>query len=73
MKGKKGPFQPQTLLWWLAIISLTVSAALYFFLREQAQYDISLDERRLQFPLVGIIIAGICIIAGTARHWFYPK
>jgi hypothetical protein len=70
MKGKKSPFNPKALLWWVAIISLTVSAALYFFLREQAQYDVALDQQRMLFPLIGIIIAGICIIAGTAERWF---
>jgi threonine/homoserine/homoserine lactone efflux protein len=73
MKGKKNQFNPKALLWWVAITSVAVSAALYFFLKEQAQYDVALDQRRLLFPLIGIIIAGICIIAGTAGRWFYPK
>ncbi|MCF7817228.1 MAG: hypothetical protein K9M54_05040 [Kiritimatiellales bacterium] len=73
MKGKKNPFQPKALLWWVAIISLAISGALFFFLKEQAQYDVSLDQKRMLFPLVGIIIAGVCIIAGTAGRWFYPK
>lgn len=70
MNNKKGPFNPHALLWWVAIISLGVSAALYFALKTQAQYDVELDQRRLLFPLIGIIIAGVCIIAGTARRWF---
>ncbi|MEN8253857.1 MAG: hypothetical protein ABFR33_00155 [Verrucomicrobiota bacterium] len=73
MKGKKNPINPKMLLWWVAIISLAVSAALYFLLKEQAQYDVALNQRRMLFPLIGIIIAGICIIAGTAGRWFYPK
>ena len=73
MKGKLSRLNPKALLWWVAIIALAVSAALYFFLKEQAQYDVALDQRRLLFPLVGIIIAGVCIIAGTAGRWFYPK
>lgn len=73
MKGKKNPFQPKALLWWVAIISLAISGALFFFLKDQAQYDVSLDQKRMLFPLVGIIIAGICVIAGTAGRWFYPK
>ena len=73
MNGKKSPFSPKALLWWVAIISLSISAALFFFLKEQAQYDVSLDQKRMLFPLVGITIAGICIIAGTAGRWFYPK
>ena len=73
MKGKKNPINPKMLLWWVAIISLAVSAALYFLLKEQAQYDVALDQRRMLFPVIGIIIAGTCIIAGTAGRWFYPK
>lgn len=73
MKAKKGPFNPQALLWWVAIIALGVSAALFFFLGEQAQYDSALNQKRMLFPLIGIIIAGVCFIAGTASRWFYPK
>lgn len=73
MKAKKGPFNPQALLWWVAIIALTVTLALFFFLREQAQYDPALNQRRLLIPVIGIIIAGVCFIAGTAGRWFYPK
>lgn len=73
MKAKKGPFNPKSLLWWVAIIALTVSIALFFFLREQALYDPVLNQRRLLFPVAGIIIAGVCFIAGTASRWFYPK
>lgn len=73
MKDKKNLLSPKALLWWIAIISLAVSGALFFFLKEQAQYDVSLDQRRMMFPLIGVIIAGICVIAGTAGRWFYPK
>jgi hypothetical protein len=73
MRGKKNPINPTSLLWWIAIISLAISASLYFLLKDQAQYDPVLDQRRMLVPLVGIIIAGICIIAGTAGRWFYPK
>ena len=41
MKGKKNPINPKMLLWWVAIISLAVSATLYFLLKEQAQYDVA--------------------------------
>ena len=69
----KNLFNSKLILWWVAIISLVVSAVLYFALKEQAQYDVALDQRRMLFPLIGIIIAGVCIIAGTAGRWFYPK
>ena len=73
MKPKKSPFQPHALLWWVAIIALVVSGFLYYMLGQQAELDVSLDQRRTLFPLIGIIIAGVCIIAGTAGRWFYPK
>ncbi len=73
MKAKKGPFNPKALLWWVAIIALAVSISLFFFLREQALYDPALNQRRLLFPVVGVIIAGVCFIVGTASRWFYPK
>lgn len=73
MKAKKGPFNPNALLWWVAIISLVVSGALYFLLKDQAALDVNLRQKRMIFPLVGIVIAGVCLIAGTASRWFYPK
>jgi len=73
MKGTKNPFNPKALLWWVAIISVAVSAALYFSLGEQAELDVALRQRRMLFPGIAVIIAGICIIAGTAGRWFYPK
>ncbi len=70
---KKSPFQPHALLWWVAIISLAVSGALYYFLGTQAEIDVNIRQQRMIFPLVGIVIAGVCLIAGTAGRWFYPK
>ena len=61
------------MLWWVAIISLAVSGSLYYFLGTQAEIDVSMGQTRLMFPLVGIVIAGVCLIAGTAGRWFYPK
>jgi hypothetical protein len=73
MKQKKNHIQPNTLLWWIAIISLTVSGALYYFLGNQAEIDVHVRQQRMIFPLIGIVVAGICLIAGTAGRWFYPK
>jgi hypothetical protein len=73
MKPNNSPFQPNALLWWVAVISLIVSGALYYFLRTQAQVDVAIGQTRLLFPLVGIVIAGVCLIVGTAGRWFYPK
>ena len=71
--NKKSPFQPHALLWWVAIISLAVSGALYFFLGTQAEHDVQIRQQRMLFPLIGVVIAGVCLIAGTAGRWFYPK
>ncbi len=73
MKNPNSPFQPKALLWWVAAISLAVSGAVYYFLRTQGQLDVELGQRILVFPLIGVIIAGVCLIVGTASHWFYPK
>ena len=73
MRRKNSHLQPNALLWWVAIISLTVSGALYYFLGPQAEFDVHVRTLRAIFPLVGIVIAGICLIAGTAGRWFYPK
>lgn len=73
MKQKKSPFQPNALLWWVAIIALVLSGSLYYFLGKQAEIDVAMGQRRLIFPLVGFVIAGVCLIAGTSGRWFYPK
>lgn len=73
MKTPKNPFNPTLLLWWVAIISLVITGTIYYLLGEQAQYDVDLNQRRIFIPVIGVIIAGICIIAGTSGRWFYPK
>ena len=73
MKQKKSHLQSNVLLWWVAIISLAVSGALYYFLGTQAEIDVHVRQQRMVFPLIGIVVAGICLIAGTAGRWFYPK
>ena len=73
MKRKQSSIKSNVLLWWVAIIALAVSGALYYFLGTQAEIDVHVGQKRLLFPLIGIVIAGICLIAGTAGRWFYPK
>ncbi len=74
MNGRTGKsINPKVLLWWVAIIALAVSGAMYYFLGEQAKIDVALRQKRLLFPMVGVVIAGICFIAGTSSRWFYPK
>jgi len=73
MKPQNSSRQPKALLWWVAVISLAVSGALFYFLRTQAEIDVELEQRIMIFPLIGVIIAGVCLITGTAGRWFYPK
>ncbi|MBT8042222.1 MAG: hypothetical protein KJN98_03560 [Pontiella sp.] len=73
MKRYKKSSQNRAFLWWTAIISLVVTGALYFFLGQQAELDVTLRQERNIFPLIGLIIAGLCLIAGTAGRWFNPK
>ncbi|MCF7847945.1 MAG: hypothetical protein K9M45_03765 [Kiritimatiellales bacterium] len=70
---QRAPFQPKALLWWVAIISLAVSGVLYFLLAEQARLDQAIQARRMLFVLIAVIIAGVCLIIGTAGRWFYPN
>jgi hypothetical protein len=58
------------LLWWVAIIALAVSGAIFYFLGTQAEIDVTIRQQRMIFPLVGIVIAGVCLIIGTAGRWF---
>ena len=50
MKLKKSPFQPNAILWWVAITALAVSGALYYFLGTQAQIDVQLERRHDLIP-----------------------
>ena len=45
MRRNNNPVSPNTVLWWVAIISLAISASIYFFLKDQAQYDPVLNQR----------------------------
>lgn len=70
MNPNKRPSMHTAMLWWIAIISLTVSGAIFYFLGTQAEIDVTIRQQRMIFPLVGIVIAGICLIVGTAGRWF---
>lgn len=58
------------MLWWIAIISLAVSGAIFYFLGANAEVDVTVRQQRMIFPLIGIVIAGVCLIVGTAGRWF---
>ena len=67
---KKGPHNPHRLLWWIAIIALGFSAAILYFLKPEGAVDISTRQLRVLIPSIGVLIAGVCLIAGTAERWF---
>ncbi|MEI6890744.1 MAG: hypothetical protein V5783_01115 [Pontiella sp.] len=69
----KRSFRSKALLWWISIISLVLSGSLYYFLGNLAETDVHVRQQRLILPLIGILVAGVCLIAGTAGRWFYPK
>ena len=71
--NKRGPFHPKALLWWVAIIPLAIGTTVFFLLAEQARIDPAIHARRMMFLVVSFIIAGVCLIVGTAGHWFYPN
>lgn len=73
MKTNKGPFNTNVLLWWVAIIALAASGFLFYMLNQQAAFDVHVRQQRMILPVIGIVIAGVCLIAGTAGRWFYPK
>lgn len=70
MNSYKNQSQHNALLWWVAIIALAVSGALFVLLKGQAEVDVAARQQRILFPLAGIVIAGICLITGTAKRWF---
>ena len=57
-------------LWWVAIIALGISISVYILMGKQAEIDVAAEQTRLLFPLIGIIIAGICFICGISKKWF---
>ena len=69
---KNGLYYPKAFLWWIAVISLTIGVLVYFLLDKQARLDPSIQSYRILFLMIGIAIAGICLIIGTSDHWFYP-
>lgn len=64
------PSMHAAMLWWIAIIALAVSGAIFYFLGANAEVDVTVRQQRMIFPLVGVVIAGVCLIIGTAGRWF---
>ncbi|MFL2876572.1 MAG: hypothetical protein ACJZ86_01795 [Pontiellaceae bacterium] len=59
-----------SMLWWISILAIGISASVYILMGKQAEIDIAAERTRLLFPLIGIIIAGLCFICGISKKWF---
>ena len=63
------PSNRNTGLWWVSVISLVIGISIYILL-EPAEYDLDVQRYRSMALIASILIAGLCIIIGTRRHWF---
>jgi hypothetical protein len=59
-----------TILWWIAILAIGISVSVYIFMKKPAEIDVAIERTRLLFPLIGITIAGLCLICGISKKWF---
>jgi hypothetical protein len=69
-KSSKSSKNDPSLLWWIAILAIGISCSVYFMMKQQAEIDVALERIRLLFPLIGITIAGLCLICGISKKWF---
>ena len=58
------------MLWWISILAIGISVSVYILMEKQAEIDVAAERTRLLFPLIGIIIAGLCFISGLSGKWF---
>ena len=58
------------MLWWISILAIGISVSVYILMEKQAEIDVAAERTRLLFPLIGIIIAGLCFICGLSGKWF---
>ncbi|MDK2856918.1 MAG: hypothetical protein PWQ29_45 [Verrucomicrobiota bacterium] len=56
-------------LWWISVITLAIGISIYVFL-EPAEYDVEIQRIRSAALVLSILVAGLCIIIGTAKRWF---
>ena len=60
-----------SMLWWISILAIGISASVYILMEKQAEIDVAAERTRLLFSLIGIIIAGLCFICGISKKWFF--
>lgn len=66
-KSKAHNKKDQSMLWWVSIFALGISASVYILLGKQAEIDVTAERTRLLFSLIGITIAGLCFICGISK------
>ena len=66
-KSKDHNKKNQSMLWWVSIFALGISASVYILLGKQAEIDVTAERTRLLFSLIGITIAGLCFICGISK------
>ena len=58
------------LLWWIAILSLTISITAYILLDDAAKLDSIIERQRLFYLFLGFIISGVCVICSNIKNWY---
>ena len=58
-----------SMLWWISILAIGISASVYILMEKQAEIDVAAERTRLLFSLIGITIAGLCFICGISKKW----
>lgn len=70
MQQKKIDSNKNCILWWIAILSLTLSLTAYILLDEAAKTDFIVEKQRLFYLFIGFIVSGLCIICKSFKNWY---
>jgi len=57
-------------LWWVTVITLSLSLSIFFLLKPAAINDPQIQGYRSMALVICTIISGLCIIIGTRGRWF---
>lgn len=66
---KTANFNQSRGLWWAALVILLLSGGMVYFVRLFTPLDPSTDHTVRLIVATGVLGAGICVIAATARWW----
>jgi hypothetical protein len=67
LQPRKLTRQKNTMLWWISVLAIAISASTYLLMGKLAEIDVSAERTRLVFLLAAIIIVGLCIIFSIFR------